>query len=158
MFIESTGFASMKIGPNAVADILMDGCIEIFTGAQPANADAPQTGTLIARITRDGGAWTPGSPDNGLRWVQDGRFAAKDPSHDWVLTGLGTGVAGWFRVKGNEADGGALSLLLPRCDGAIGQTGASGDYQLLLPNLSITPSYAVAINQWWYAVPPLSGA
>lgn len=151
----STGFEVRNLGPEAFDQIFRYGCIEVRTGPQPASADAPATGTLIARITRDGGAWVEGAPDNGLEFVRSGRYASKPGDHVWRLKGIATGVAGWFRLRGNAADAGGASLDLPRIDGLINTVDFAGDAQLFLTTLNLTASSDLAINNWWYARPPL---
>lgn len=152
----STGYAaSTALGAKAFAETFMDGCIEVRSGTQPASADEPVTGTLLARITRDGGAWVAGSSANGLRWTADGRFVMKDPAHTWVLKGSATGTAGWLRVLPNLADSGVFSTTAERIDGTIDLIDAATDAQLWLPSLSFTPSTEIVIQQFWYAIPPL---
>lgn len=157
--IDSSGFAGLILGPHAFEDIFLNGCIEIRTGLQPANADAAATGTLVARITRDGGAWTAGSPANGLQFQRAGRYVIKHPLHIWRLVGIATGVAGWFRLRTNAADAGGVSLDAPRIDGLIAPLPEEGTppspAQMFLPSLAITPSTDVEIAQWYYAKPPL---
>lgn len=152
----STGYASRILSGvgDTFASIFQDGCIEVRTGPQPADANAAITGSLIARITRDGVAWTAGAPDGGLRFTAADRFVSKNPAHVWKLMGLGTGTAGWFRLIANPYDDGAASLILPRIDGAVGLVGG-GDVQLILPSLSITPSTEITIESWVYGIPPL---
>lgn len=152
---ESTGFASRKIGPEAFEAIFYNGVIEIRTGPQPVNADAAATGTLVARITRDGGVFTPGSPTNGLRFVRNGRIAFKDPDHDWRVAGVATGIAGWFRLKGNALDANGVSLSLPRIDGSVGLLDAVAETQLYLPTVAMTAATTIVFDQWAYIVPPI---
>lgn len=151
----STGFEIRNLGPESFDQIFRFGCIEVRTGPQPATADAPATGLLIARITRDGGAWVEGQPDNGLDFVRSGRYASKPADHVWRLKGIATGVAGWFRLRANEADAGGASLVLPRIDGTINLPSYNGDAQLFLTTLDLTAASDLAINNWWYARPPL---
>lgn len=54
----SDALANFLLKGGAVKDALDNGKIEIYTGAQPANANAAKTGTLIATITNASGAWT----------------------------------------------------------------------------------------------------
>ena len=152
----STGYAEQILGTSSFANIFLNGCIEVYSGAQPASADAAVSGTLLARITRGGGAWSAGSPSNGLQFTHLGRYISKEPSHDWKLQGTATGVAGWFRLRANPVDTGAASTTLPRIDGTVGLVDAEGDFQLFLPNLSLTSSTTIDITSWWYALPPLS--
>lgn len=151
----STGFATALLGGASFASIFNNGVIEIRSGPQPANADAAATGTLLAYITRDGGVFTPGSPTNGLQFEHNGRMIFSNPLHQWVITGVGTGVAGWFRLRGNAPDDGAFSLALPRIDGAVGLYGAPGDIQLQMTTTSIVPSTTIHMTQWFYGMPPL---
>lgn len=133
------------------------GCIEIYSGPQPDNADAAIAGTLLARVTKNGGAWTAGSSANGLTFVRDGIYAGKESADTWLLKGIATGTAGWFRLRANSADAGAQSTSLYRADGAIGLDGDTGDYQLWLPDtLAITASSSIAVTAFRYALPPLS--
>ena len=151
----STGFASAILGPNSFESLFQYGTIEIRSGAQPASADAAATGSLLGRITTGGGAWTAGSPTNGLVIVRDGRLVRKNPPDSWVLAGSATGTAGWFRWVTNVPDAGVYSTSAIRIDGAIGLTDATGDYQLFLPTLSLTSSSNHTIADWWYSLPPL---
>lgn len=132
------------------------GCIEVYSGAQPANADAAATGTLLGRITVAGEAWSEGSSAGGLTFERDGIYAGKPAAENWVLKGLAAGTAGWFRLRANTPDAGAASEALYRVDGAIGLDGVTGDYQLWLPDtLAVSPTTNVVITSFRYALPPL---
>lgn len=151
----STGFRSRILGPSSFESIFNYGCIEIRTGPQPASADEAATGSLIGRITADGGAWVAGNTANGLRFVRNAHVARNDPSQNWILSGLDEGTPGWFRLVGNAADDGGFSVSLPRVDGAIGLAEATGEFQMRLPVSLITPSTTVVISSWWFLLPPL---
>jgi hypothetical protein len=151
----STGYANAILGATSFASIFLNGSIEIRSGAQPASADAAATGILLGRITRDGDAWTAGSPTGGLQFIREGRYARKDPAQNWILTGVATGVAGWFRLVGNAPDAGGFSTTAPRIDGMIGLPDAVGDVQMRLPNLSLSAASLIPHDSWWYAIPPL---
>lgn len=153
----STGYVQLRNAGYSFADLFNGGCMEIRTGPQPENADMPVTGTLIARITRDGKEWTPGSPTAGLRFTAAGRYMAKNMTDVWQLVGIETGTAGWVRLVGNTADPGTGSLSHPRIDGAVDVLGATTDSQLFLPTTSITAAVNIIINYWWFAPPPLPG-
>lgn len=151
----STGFRSRILGPSSFESIFNYGCIEVRTGAQPASADLPPTGTLVGRITVGGGAWSAGSNTNGLRFVRTGVSVQNDLAQAWRLAGVATGTAGWFRLRGNSPDGGDLSTTHCRVDGAIGLRDTVGDFQLYLPTLAMSASTAIAIPSWWFNFPPL---
>lgn len=151
--IASSGFAAAQVA--AFIATFQYGCIEVYDGAQPASADAAPSGTLIARITADGGEWTAGSTTNGLRYVAAGRYVMKDAAQNWVLTGLATGTARSFRILPNAADPGTASTTSPRVDGIVGAVGAIGDVQMYIPTDAITDATSVNIPNWWYVVPPI---
>lgn len=152
----STGFRAALLGPQAFDSIFRNGAIEIWTGAQPPDADSPALGQLLGRITLNGGPWQAGGSSNGLRFVRNGQYVYKDPGQIWVLRGISVGRAGWFRLIGNAPDAGGVSLTSPRIDGAIGLDDDSpGDFQMRLPTLAITPDTSIEFGDWWYALPPL---
>lgn len=152
----STGFVSRRNNGESFADIFLNGCIEVRSGAQPATADMPPTGTLLGRITRGGGLWTAGSPANGLQFVAEGRYVGKDPSHVWRLVGQATGVAGWYRMLPNEADDGSLSTTRARIDGAIGLLDTEVNAQMWLLNTSLTNVYNEIVTHFWRGTLPLT--
>ena len=153
----STGYRARILGPNAFDTIFQNGVIEVRTGIQPASANLPPTGTLVGRITRNGGAFTPGSPTNGLQLQRVGALVQKVPAHVWTLVGIATGTAGWARLLGNAEDDGseAAGVSLPRIDFAIGDLDTIGDYQMRLPVLAITDTLTIPIEQWTYSLPPI---
>lgn len=150
----STGYCAAILGPNSFESIFKFGCIEIYSGVQPANADLAPTGTLLARITADGLPWVQGGEQGGLEFVRSGRYALKPTDQNWVLTGLGTGNAGWCRLRTNNNETGLSDLFSPRIDGAVGLEGADAT-QLYLQSLAIAPGLSLVINHWWLAEPPI---
>lgn len=151
----SSGFRSRILGPASFDAIFQNGAIEVRSGPQPDSADAPATGALLGRITNTGGAWTSGSPTNGLRFTRAGIYVTNDPSQTWVLSGLANGEAGWFRLVANATDPGDASATHPRIDGAIGPLDVAGDYQIQLPTTTLSASTAIMIPSWWFVLPPL---
>lgn len=155
----STGFEALIFGSRSFESIFENGCIEVRSGPQPDSADLPPTGELLARITRDGEAWEPGSSEGGLRFSRSGRYVMKNPADIWRLKGLASGVVGWFRLLPNQEDTGLLSVTAPRIDGLMGVLPEAGetftDTQIFLPTTSITSSTTIDINYWWLAKPPL---
>lgn len=153
----STGYVQRRNEGDSFAQIFEGGCIEIRTGAQPENADMAPTGDLLARITRNGGAWTAGSHTNGLRFDTNGRYVVKRFTDVWQLQGSATGTAGWCRLRANPVESEAASLIDARIDGSVALIGSDADIQLFLPVLAITGSTSIDINYWWFAPPPLPG-
>lgn len=151
----STGFATAILGTRSFDQIFRYGCIEVYTGPQPDTADMPATGALVARVSLGGNAWEPGAPTNGLGFLRSGRYAMKDAAEDWVLQGLATGEAGWFRLRGNAVEDAPYSTFAPRIDGTIGVDGTTGDIQMFLPTVAFTTETKIPITNWWYAMPPI---
>lgn len=151
----STGYAAAILGPQSFDQIFRYGCIEVYSGEQPDSADLAATGTLLARITRDGGAWEPGDPENGVEFSRTGRYALKPAGHTWALVGIADGVAGWARLRANAPETPGENVVAPRIDGLVGLEGDVADIQLFLPSLNISGATLIPITHWWYAVPPI---
>ena len=66
----STGTRTALAGATGFAATFEKGVIEIYTGTQPASADAAVSGTLLGTMTLASGAFTPGSPTNGLTFAE----------------------------------------------------------------------------------------
>lgn len=150
----STGFRAAILGATAFETLFSGGCIEVFSGSQPATADLAATGTRLARITAGGGAWVAGAATNGLQFTRSSIYALNDPAQSWILTGLATGTAGYARlidVAGVAGD----SSTARRIDMAVGLNDPDvvGDYQLRLPSLAITASTLIPVSSWWFYLP-----
>jgi len=149
----STGFVAARNQGAGFTTLFRNGCIEVYSGAQPDSADRPPTGNLLARITRNGGPWMAGVPDNGLQFVAAGRYLLKEPAHVWYLNGLADGIAGWFRLLPNAPDPQTHSLTAVRIDGAVTMPPSSGE--LLMSESTITPTTSLLVPHWWHGTPPL---
>lgn len=111
-----------------------NGVIGIFGGAaQPATADAAETGTLLALITLASGAFVGGVATNGINFDApvDG-VLSKAAAETWSGNGLaaaGTGTtATYFRFYDNTYTTG-ISTTAKRFDGAI-STSPTAELQL----------------------------
>ncbi len=101
--------------------------INIYSGAQPATADAAASGTLLGTVTVSGGG-------TGLTW--DAAVAgviSKAAAEVWRFTGLADGIAGWFRIWPNGGTPANSSSSEARIDGAIASSGA----EINLSNVNI---------------------
>lgn len=120
---------------NRQADSLVDdfdgGTLEIRTGAQPADANAADSGTLLVTITLPTPAF--GAASSGA--------AAK--AGTWSGTAGATGTAAHFRMKnsGNSR----------RVDGAVTATGGGGELEL--DSTSITSGQTVTITSFTVTQP-----
>ena len=144
----STGLRTLLAGSTGFAAALEKGVIEIYTGAQPASADAAVTGTLLGTVTLNSGAFTPGSPTNGLTFAA-AAAGVVSKTGVWSFNGIAAGTAGWFRFKGNAVDTGALSTTLPRMDGSVATSG--GD--LNLSNITIAVAAPNTIDDFTWTQP-----
>jgi len=114
------------VNGSCLRDIFKDGVIKIYSGTQPVSADAAITGSLLATLTLDSGAWVAGAHANGLEFGLASAGVISKDSGVWSGTGLVLGIAGWYRFYANPSDTGALDsgFAYPRIDGAIGTSGA----------------------------------
>lgn len=115
-------------GANGLRGIFKNGVIRCYSGAQPADADAAPTGTLLGSITKDGGAFVEGVSTNGLTLGAPVGRAVSKSTDVWKFTGVAAGTLGWFRLQANAADDDSVSTSLSRIDGSIGIT--SGDMRV----------------------------
>ena len=144
----STALRTNLAGTTGFAATFANGIIEIRTGSQPTTADAAATGTLLGTVTLASGAFTPGSPTNGLTFATaaDG---AVSKSGVWSMNGIAAGTAGWFRLKGNALDNDLLSTTLPRLDGSIAVSGAD----MNLSNIAISSGAPTTCDSFVWTQP-----
>ena len=130
----STGLRQMLMKDTAFKEAFTNGVIYVYSGPPPADADSAVTGTLLGKVTKDGGAFSFGSATNGINFDNPvAGVANKAAAENWVMTGIASGVAGWARLMGNVADALGSSTTLPRVDIDIAQSGAAW----LMVNLQI---------------------
>lgn len=144
----STQLRNNLAGTTGFGATFANGVIEIYSGAQPANADAAVTGTLLGLVTLNSGAFTPGVSTNGLTFAA-ASGGAVSKSGVWSFNGIAAGTAGWFRLKGNATDAGGVSTTLPRLDGSIAVSGAD----LNLSNIVIAVSAPNTIDTFTWTQP-----
>lgn len=130
----SSGMRDAVVSNYGIGAVLFGGHIQVFTGPQPASADMPPSGTLLARITQDG-ADAPGA--GGLR-LQLGVNAGELCSDGaWVIKGVASGIPGWWRFVGADPDDGQLSTSVYRMDGTVAE--ATQDMPTLVSLSTATP-------------------
>lgn len=117
--------------------------IDIYSGSQPATADAAPTGTKLVVISNNGAGTTVTFASPAVSGV-----LSKTVSETWTGTAIATGTAGWFRVR-RTVDGAGVSTTDIRYDGAIATSGA----QLNLASLSITSGAPVTIPSAAFTCP-----
>lgn len=109
----------------AIKTAFTDGVIYLYTGGQPASADAAETGTLLAIITNAGGAFTSGVATNGLEFdtPANGSMGIK-AGETWKTNAcLAQGNIGWGRFYANTVVQGVNAAAV-RFDFSVGTSGA----------------------------------
>lgn len=134
---------------------LNDGVIRIYSSSPPAKADDAESGILLATITESSGAFSGGSPTNGLSLDiatvvhADGYSeVSKAVAETWSGVGLANGVAGWARYYDNAYTLGASNTAI-RWDGLCGLSNA----QFIISNLNITLGETVTISSFTIRLP-----
>lgn len=150
----STGFVNARNVTGCVKDIMANGIIHIYSGTQPADADAVETGDLLMKLTLGSGAFVPGVATNGINMgTSTGGVLSKDGSEVWSGIGLtiaGTGTAaGWYRWYANDAVTGASTTAV-RVDGAIG---TSTSYEMRMSNTIIVENGPSTVNTFTFTSP-----
>lgn len=126
----STGLVTQLLDTGSIKSIFSTPgfFIDIYSGAQPSDADAAPTGTKLVTIYSDGAAAAL-----HLAASASAGSISKLGSETWSGTVSASGTAGWFRLR-LGADGGASSTNDPRIDGAIATSGQ----QMQLSVLTLT--------------------
>jgi hypothetical protein len=147
---EAVTMVALKGG--SLKDIFKDGVLRIYSGTQPATADAVVAGTLLLEISVASGAFVAGAVANGLEFGTAAAGAISKNSEVWSDTGIATGTAGWFRLYANAADGGTADttpFLYPRIDGAVATSGA----ELNMSSTAITAGATTTIDSFTITFP-----
>ena len=131
----ATGSVVTVPGANGLKGLLDNGVIRVYSGAQPASADAAPTGTLLGSITKDGASYTEGVVTNGLVLAAPSGRSVSKSSDVWKLTGVASGTAGYGRYQSLAVDDDSVSTTLVRVDFSIGIT--SGDMRVTSVTTSI---------------------
>lgn len=125
----SEGLRDMMLGSADLKTAFTNAVLRIYSGVQPTSANDAKTGTLLLEITVDGGAFSHGSPTNGLNFdAPSAGIIAKAVAEAWKGNGITDGTAGWGRLSGNPLDDGTSSTTLARIDVSVAKTG--GDLNL----------------------------
>lgn len=101
--------------------------LKIFTGAQPANCAAANTGTELM------------SEDLPSDWAGDASAGTKSKLGTWSAIGLAAGNAGHWRLYASNGT-------TCHAQGSITATGGGGD--MTLDNINIAIAQVVTITTW----------
>jgi hypothetical protein len=130
-------------GAGSLSQIYDTGVIDLYDGVAPTDAnDAITTQTLIGRFTLNGAAFTEGTATNGLVFdtpIISGTGSTKTSALPKPLLALwavvagtlsGTKTATFARLRGNAADNGSLSTVLPRIQLSVSDAAGTGELKL----------------------------
>ena len=134
-------------GGASLKEILDYGIIAIFpsTVPRPANADADEGGSPIVWITKDAGAFTPGTLTNGLKLADAiGGVVSKVSGEEWSGIPSGSGTASWARYYDNARIMGA-STVSRRMDMSCGF--ASGEMHLSSTSIVVSKKIIVTTGE-----------
>ena len=145
-----TGCTIAAATGGCLKDIFRNGILRVYSGSQPATADAAATGTCLVEITVASGAWVAGAEANGLEFDDESAGTlTKCADETWSGVADNTGTAGWFRLYANPTDAALLSTVLPRIDGSVGTSGAN----LNMSSTSIVALATYTIDTFTFTLP-----
>ncbi len=153
-FLAGTVLAYARGG--SFKDIMKDGVIRIYSGAQPADPNTAVSGVLLLEISDGAGVFAHGAFANALEFEDDPTAGEieKASGETWQDTGIAAGTAGYFRYVANPTDAGGASTTLPRVDGSIGTSGAD----LNMTNTTIAIGATYTIDKFKLTLPEYYGA
>jgi len=151
-----TGLRNILLnGTQGFAKLLEDGCISVYTGTKPANADAAETGTLLLRISTastgtmgSGGTGGGTCGTYGLNFGTAANGALPKNAEVWSGTGIANGESGWFRFYEQNILMGASSTNI-RMDGVCAVSG--GD--LNMSDLTVATEATIIIDSFTITLP-----
>lgn len=115
----STGLRNHLLVTGSLKDALDGGVIRVYSGTEPAGADAALSGnTLLVTISNNGagtGITLDGTPAAGV--------VSKATAETWKGTNVASGLATFYRFSG-LSDAGGLSTTEVRAQGSIAAVGA----------------------------------
>lgn len=141
---ESAGTNALVISARggSLKGIFRNGVVGIYSGTQPTTADDAEAGSLLCLITLASGAFTPGSPINGINFGQvSAGTIGKALGEVWSGANVATGSAGWARFYANDKTTGA-STTTARLDCSVATSGA----QLNLTSTSLVSGVTTTID------------
>ena len=143
----STGLRNAVASTYGLGQMMNGGVIYVYGGTIPASPDNAPGSAPLGIITTDGLMFTPGDNSNGaglsLQTVSPGGLLNYGT---WVLKGMNTGTATWFRWCWLDPDSFQESTYYPRVDGDIGSA-------FILPVTNINPSTSLVIDSFLIVLP-----
>jgi hypothetical protein len=144
-FKTSTGLRGRMLDTNSLDAVMNLGFIKIYSGAEPATADAAVTGTLLCTVSVN-------STGTGVNFdtAASGATLSKAPAEVWSGVNAATGTATHYRHVA-VGDDGTLSTTQARIQGTVGTSGA----ELNLSSVSLTSGATQTIDYYSVTLPTL---
>lgn len=143
----STGLRNGVLASNSLKALLDGGFIKIYSGAEPASADAavPAEAVLLCTISLNSGA-------DGISFdaAASSGVLAKAPSEVWSGVVWASGTAAWYRHV-TAADDGTSSATAVRLQGSVATSGAD----LNLSSTTLISGATQTIDYYSIALPTL---
>lgn len=141
----STGLRSKLLDTNPLKTIMAASFIKIYTGAEPATADAAVTGTLLCTISIN-------STGTGVNFdtAAVAGVLSKAPAEVWSGVNAAGGTAGYYRHVA-AGDDGTLSTTQARLQGSVATAGG----ELNLSSTTLTNGATQTIDYYSVTLPTL---
>ena len=151
----STGLRNtiLKASGSSLADALANGVIYLYSGTQPATADATEgTATKLVEISVASVAYVPSTGANGLNMdVAASGIVSKATGEVWSGVNLADGTIGWGRFYGNaDPVVTGVSTTAIRFDFAVSQGGIT---ELSAGSTSVLASGTTTISTFTVTCP-----
>jgi hypothetical protein len=126
----------------------------VVTVLAPSGSGTAYNGLALATTVTTLTATSGGNMSGGVAAANGLTFAvassgAVSKSGVWSFNGVAVGTAGWFRLKADVADAGALSTTAVRLDGSVATSGAD----LNLSNITIAIGAPNTIDTFTFTIP-----
>jgi hypothetical protein len=125
----STGLRNALVGTGGFKELMDNGFLDIYSGSQPASADAIESGVKLARITSTSGT----AVSDGLKFGTASLGILPITTPTWNGVVLVAGVAGWARFYASAGTSGSSSTAY-RFDVSCGISGTD----VILSHTSLT--------------------
>ena len=131
-------------GGKSLKECLDFGVLGIFGTSRPATADDDEGGQPLVWITKDGAAFVPGNPLNGLEFGDSVAGVISKVGDEWSGIPTGSGTALWARFYDNDRVMG-FSTTAKRMDVTCGFS--SGEMRLSSTNVVVDKKIIVTTGQ-----------
>lgn len=144
-FKVSTAVRDRMLTSESLRDIFALGFLDIYSGAEPATADAALgAAVLLCRVSSSGSGL-------GLNFnlaTSSAGVLAKLGTETWAGSNVAGGVAAFYRFV-QSTDSGVLSTTQPRLQGTIATSAA----ELVLPNTTLVFGALLTIDSFTLTLP-----